>query len=236
MLKDVLAKRYTAKHWDHDRPIEQSKIDYILDCAYLSPSKMAAHLHKIILITDSPEGKKIKEWLYYGHTWHNNGKQGEENPRTITGFNGQYIAPIVIAWLNPKQCQEKTTVTYNGVETNVNLPTFTQRQNDIFLSSMCTMIAAEEQDLNTGFGSCHDHSAVAEHLGFPDYECPITVGIGYAKDMSEMEEKYGVLIPIFDPSDPTKQIGVDATNFQAHRTDNPNKQNTPTKESMIVTI
>jgi nitroreductase len=236
MLKDVLEKRYTAKHWDYDKPIEQSKIDYIIDCAYLSPSKMAAHLHKIVVITDSIEGKKIKEWLYYGHTWHNNGKQGNEDSNAVTGFNGQYTAPVVIAWLNPIHGKENVIIEYNGVPTNVNLPNFGQRQNDIFLSSMCAVIAAEEQGLNTGFGSCHSHVDVAEKLGFPEYQCPIVVGIGYAKDMSSIEEKYGILIPIFDPTDPTRQIGVDSTNFQAWRNDNPNRNNTPPKESMIVTI
>ena len=235
MLRDVLSKRFTAKHWD-DRPVDQLLINYILDCVYLAPSKMAAHLHKIIVLTDSPEGKKIKQWLYYGHTWHNNGQQGIEDTDTITGFNGQYIAPIVLAWLNPKSTPESTSVVYNGVTTNVNLPSFEQRQNDIFLSSMCAMIAAEEQGLNTGFGSCHDHQQVADKLGFFDFKCPIIVGIGYAKDMSDVEHIDGNLIAIFDPVNPTKQIGIDATNCFPGGIESPNRRNKPPKESMIVTI
>jgi nitroreductase len=235
MLRDVLSKRFTAKHWE-DKSVDQSLLNYILDCTYLAPSKMAAHLHKIVVLTDSTAGKEIKNWLYYGHTWHNDGSKSKGTYSNTTGFNGQYIAPIVLVWLNPVNCADSTTVTYNGIPTNVNLPSFVQRQNDIFLSSMCAMLAAEEQGLNTGFGSCHDHKDVAIRLGFPDHQCPIVVGIGYAKDMSEVEAEYGVLIPVFDPDNPSIQIGIDATNFEAHRTDNPNKQNTPLKESMIITI
>ena len=202
----------------------------------MAPSKMAAHLHTCVVITDSAEGKKIKDWLFYEETWHSNGTVGVDNQNTVRGYNGQYHAPVVIAWLNPKTAPKNVTIVYNGIPTNVNRPDFQQRHNDIFLSSMAAVLAAEEQGLNTGFGSCHDHASLAEKLGFPDHECPIVVGVGYAKDMTELEQEHGVLIPIYDQSNREHILGYDATNFVIGHTGNQNRNEKPEKSTIMVTI
>ena len=235
-LLDVLKKRFTTKHWDRSKTVSNDQLDYITDCIYMAPSKMAAHLHKCVVITDSVEGKKIKDWLFYEETWHSNGTVGVDNQNTVRGYNGQYHAPVVIAWLNPKTAPKSVTIVYDGIPTNVNRPDFQQRHNDIFLSSMVAVLAAEEQGLNTGFGSCHDHASLAEKLGFPDHECPIVVGVGYAKDMTELEQEHGVLIPIFDPSNQEHILGYDATNFVIGHTGNQNRNEKPEKSTIMVTI
>lgn len=235
-LLDVLKKRFTTKHWDHSKVISNEQLEYITECIYMAPSKMAAHLHKCVIITDSEEGKKIKDWLFYEETWHSNGKLGVDNQDTSRGYNGQYHAPVVIAWLNPTTTPDKVTIVYDGIPTNVNLPSFQQRHNDIFISTMAAIIAGEEQGLNTGFGSCHDHKSVAEKLGFPDYECPIVVGFGYAKDMALLEQEHGVLIPIFDPHDQEHILGYDATNFVIGHTGNQNRNEKPEKNTIMFTI
>ena len=97
-LLDILKKRFTTKHWDCNKSVSNDQIEYITDCIYMAPSKMAAHLHKCVVITDSEEGKKIKDWLFYEETWHSDGKLGVDNQDTVRGYNGQYHAPVVIAW------------------------------------------------------------------------------------------------------------------------------------------
>ena len=235
-LLDILKKRFTTKHWDCNKSVSNDQIEYITDCIYMAPSKMAAHLHKCVVITDSEEGKKIKDWLFYEETWHSDGKLGVDNQDTVRGYNGQYHAPVVIAWLNPTISPESVTIVYDGIPTNVNRPSFQQRQNDIFISTMAAILAGEEQGLNTGFGSCHDHKLVAEKLGFPDHECPIIVGFGYAKDMTELEKEHGVLIPIFDPNNADHILGYDATNFVIGHTGNQNRNEKPEKNKIMVTI
>jgi len=234
MLKDVLSKRFTAKHWDLEKNIEQSKIDYIIDCAYLAPSKLAARLHKIVVLTNSPKATEIKSWLFYQHTHTTDGIRAKEKGTSLKMFNGQYRAPVLLAWLNPVDLPNRIEREYGGELMSVNTPDFRQRQNDIFISAMCCVAAAGEQDLNTGFGSCHSHVEVAEKLGFAGYVCPIMVGIGYAKDMRNEESEHGVLIPIVDHMSAT--IGFDASNITADRDASPNRKFTQPIASMIITI
>lgn len=234
MLKDVLLNRFTAKHWK-SKEVEQSKIDYILDCAYLAPSKIAARSHKIVVLTESSEAKKIKNWLYYKHTHNTRGiKELYGEGTSLKKFNGQYRAPLICAWLNPVDSPEREERTYKGEKMYVKLPDYRERQDDICVSSMCAVAAAEEQGLNTGFGSCHNPEKVAKKLGFPDYECPIVVGIGYAKDTTEEESKEGIIIPITDDKD--KVIGFDIANITADRDSALNRGYTPSQENIIVTI
>jgi nitroreductase len=235
-LLNALKRRFTTKHWDHSKAITPDQLEYITDCIYMAPSKMAAHLHKCVIITDSEEGKKLKDWLFYEDTWHSNGTVGIDNPTTVRGYNGQYRAPVVIAWLNPKTAPVSVTMIYNGIPTNVNRPNFQQRSNDIFISTMAAIAGAEEQGINTGFGSCHDPKSIAEKLGFPDYECPIVVGFGYAKDMTELEKMHGTLIPILDPIDQNRILGYDATNLVIGHTGAENRNLKPEKIETIVTI
>jgi hypothetical protein len=236
MLHDVLSKRFTAKHWDINRIVEQSTIDYVVDCTYLAPSKLAARLHKIIILTETPKAKEIKNWLFYNHTHTTDGIRSNKESESVKMFNGQYLAPVVLAWLNPINLPERIERNYGAKTLLVNNPGFIQRHNDIFISSMCAVAAAEEQELNTGFGSCHDHIEVANRLGFDGYECPIIVGIGYAKNMDAEEYKHGILIPIFDPDNCNIIIGYDASNITADRDASPNRNYTQSKENMITTI
>jgi nitroreductase len=234
MLKDVLLNRFTAKHWE-SKEVEQSKIDYILDCAYLAPSKIAARSHKIVVLTESSEAKKIKDWLYYKHTHNTKGiKELHGEDTSLKKFNGQYNAPLILAWLNPINFPERAERIREGIKSYVKLPDIAERQDDICISSMCAMAAAEEQGLNTGFGSCHNPEKVAKKLGFSDYECPIVVGIGYARDTTEEESKHGFIIPISDNKD--KVIGFDIANITADNDTALNRGYTPSQQSTIVTI
>ena len=38
MLKELLSNRFTAKWWS-EKTVEEDKLQYVLDCTYLSPSK-----------------------------------------------------------------------------------------------------------------------------------------------------------------------------------------------------
>jgi nitroreductase len=231
----MLSTRFTCKHWE-DIPVPDHLIEYIADCAYLAPSKLGCREFLTVLITDSPRGKEIKNWLYYGHTYHAKGDRGRTDTDSPRGYNGQYLAPLVVAWLNPFGQDGKTLIKSGDVLLEANLPDHSVRKNDIFISSMCAMMAAEEQGLNTGFGSCHDNLEVAKMLGFEGYDCPIMIGVGYAKDMTKEEEKHGVLIPVYDTEDPSVQIGYDATNFQQGHPGCVNRINRRPKNSVTFTI
>jgi hypothetical protein len=233
MIKDLLSKRFNAKHWDRSRQISQEKIDYITDCLHKAPSKMSMLDYKVVLITDSRAGIEIKKWLFYEHTWNFNGERAPEefDSEGHRDYNGQYRAPILLAWLNPTDSASEGIV--NGER--VVFPNFRMRQNNIFISNSIAMLAAEEQGLNTGFGSCHDNNEVATRLGFPGYSCPIVLGIGYALDMSEDIANENYKISIKDPNEPNRFLGTCLVNLPAHYK-KPNRLLRSPKEELITVV
>jgi len=233
MIKDILSKRFNAKHWDYSKEISPAIVDYVTDCIHKAPSKMSVLDYKVVLITDSQQGVEIKNWLFYEHTWNFNGDRAFNKLQSEghRDYNGQYRAPILIAWLNPSNSPADGIV--NGER--VVFPGIRMRQNNIFISNAIAMLAAEEQGLNTGFGSCHDHSEVAAKLGFPDYTCPIVLGIGYGADMTDDLNNQRYKIPVTDPTDQNKLLGTCLVNLPAHYK-KPNRLLRSSKEQLITTI
>jgi hypothetical protein len=237
MIYDVLTKRFNTKHWDDSIEIPQQTIDYITDCLLKSPYKMAMIGYKIAFITNTENGRDIKNWLFYDHTWNSNGvRAGRHTAEEVENngrrdYNGQYQAPLLIAWLNPKDSHKFGEM--NGQQ--VVFPNFTDRQNNIFISNTIAMLAAEESGLNTGFGSCHDHDEVALRLGFAGYSCPIVLGVGYAKDMSKDIENMNIFLPVSDPSNISESLGTCFVNLPAHYP-KPIRTMRPSKEELIIKI
>ena len=232
-LRNILSKRFTCKHWDFSAPVNKSNLDYVLDCVYLAPSKMAYHRHKIVILTDTAEAQAIKDWLFYEHTWNSNGDRANPLPTDMIDYNGQYMAPVVLLWLNQEKDFPKHSVTFENNTFEVDPPGYVQRQNDIFISATVAMLAAEEKGLNTGFGSCHDHIEVAKKLGYEGYRCPIALGIGKAKDTTQEESLHGMLLPVYDKDD--NKVGTSLANIKAHR-HYPDRENKQSKQDMFKII
>lgn len=230
MIKDILTKRFNTKHWDRSKEISTEIVTYITDCLHKAPSKMSVLDYKVVLITDSPEGLKLKNWLFHEHTWNHNGGRAPVNSPNDgkRDYNGQYLAPILIAWLNPIERPHEGIVNGNRVI----FPDFTMRQNNIFISNAIAMMAAEEQGLNTAFGSCHDHHEIPKKLGFDGYVCPIVLGIGYATDMTDDLINGRFKIPVLDNDDQNKVLGTCLVNLPAQY-DKPNRLLRPAKDELI---
>lgn len=166
MLKDHLKKRFTAKWWD-DKEVEQEKLQNVLEAAYLSPSKQGTYRYKVIVITNSENGKSFKKWLYEENSWCYEGvrgKQGQGKKR----YNGQVLAPVVLAYLIYHQDQSDLE----------DLPL--KNHIDTIVNATVAMCAAEEQGLSTGFNSTVDGLSISRKLGYPDTICTVLLGIGYA--------------------------------------------------------
>jgi nitroreductase len=194
-IKQLLSERYTTKLWQ-DTPVSDAQLDYVLQCAYLAPSKMAHHSHKIVAITNSVQGKAIKDWLFYEHTWAWDGHPAYDIPvghqsDEDRDYNGQYRAPVVLIWLSELKNARRVTVQkqiHNQLlQYNVSTPDADQQRNDIYISATTAMLAAEEQGLRTGYGVCHHHKMVAEHLGMPSYHAVVAMGMGYATISTHLE-------------------------------------------------
>ena len=158
MLKNNLLGRFTAKWWD-DRKVDESDLQYILECAYLAPSKQGRYNFNIYVFGDDDRSQNFKRWLYYENTYcldKVRGKTGEGLKR----YNGQVLAPIVLLWVAHD----------NGHET----------RDDCLISASVAMCASLEKNLQTGLTGCIGPEEIAAKLSISTV--PITcLGIGYAE-------------------------------------------------------
>ena len=166
MLKELLKHRFTAKWWDNT-PVEQEKIDAVLEAVYLSPSKQGMYRYQVFVITDSAEGKEFKQWLYEHNTWCFEGarlKSGDGDRR----FNGQVLAPVLFLFMSNKE-------TNNELE-DLNL----RNHTDAVIAATVAMCAAQELGLATGFNATFGSKEIEKKLNRPDLRCNMMLGVGYA--------------------------------------------------------
>ncbi len=170
MLKDLLEKRFTAKHWSNN-PVDKEKLDYVLDCAYLSPSKRSSYDYEILVLDNNPKAKEIKDWIYWENSWC---YKGERAPEGVDGtpdrrYNGQCQAPVVLIW---QGIMEK--VSYSRYTPRIDEPDLCR---DMAVSASIAMMAAEEVGLHTGIQSCFEEVALTNKLGKKGFSYLI-LGIG----------------------------------------------------------
>ena len=207
MLKELLSNRFTAKWWS-EKPVEKDKLQYVLDCTYLSPSKNGKYKYEIFVLGDNEKSNEIKQWLYWENTYCIDGERIKEGPIGNRRYNGQLLAPIVLVW----------------VANNKDKETF----NDCMVSSTISMLAAEEQGLQTGFNGCLGELAVAEKLGRVNRYGMMSLGLGYIDKMDG--EDTSIQREVF--KDGVKH-GFDYGNVIPDVTRGPNRTNKPTIDSLI---
>jgi len=213
MLIDLLSRRFNTKNWDHTKLVTDQQIDYILECLDISPVKTAFPGYEIIALTDSEEGRKLKNWLFYDHSWTSNGNRliDSGNDRD---YKGQYLAPLVLCFFNNCNTPHRGLIPGGYGMQETNLPSEDHRDANIYMSCMTAILAVEELGLNSGISTCHDVFEVAEHFGMPGYKCTIALGIGYAIDQTEILKQDGWYTNVIDPETNNK-LGNLVINFPA---------------------
>jgi len=156
MLKELLEKRTTTKWWS-DKPVEKDKLDYVLNCIRRTPSKQLKYNFKVLIFDESKKCKDIKDWLYWEHTCCFNKIRGAKG-EGLRRYNGQVLAPIVLAWASEKDDLEVI--------------------EDIMVSSTTALLAAEEVGLNTGFNGCLESKELGQKVG--ESHVHMLLGLGYA--------------------------------------------------------
>jgi hypothetical protein len=214
MLLDYLQNRYTAKWWQ-DRPLDLDKLDAIIKCAYLAPSKQGNYDFEIVVLTDSPAGKEFKQWLYWDNTAcldKVRGKPGEGLRR----YNGQVMAPVVMIWLAKKFDQAVND--YNENE-------FLRTNNDCIISATIAMCQAEELGVNTGFCGCVGGREIADRLSKPNSTAIVSMGFGYATshDTSQIMKVYNDNI----------EMGFDLANHHSSIRSIPTRIKRPDIDTMV---
>lgn len=211
MLKEHLKRRFTAKWWD-PKPVEQEKINAVLEAAYLAPSKQGVYRYEILVITDSDEGHRFKKWLYEENTWCFEGaltKDGADDKR----FNGQVLAPILLVYLSKKEKK-------NDIE-DLNL----RNHIDTVVSATTAMCAAEELGLSTGFNATFNGDAVSKYLNRSDVVCTMMLGFGYAT--ADQRVRRGIY------NENGNRIGYDYSNTDPELKIDINRTNKPAFEELI---
>lgn len=212
MLKDILKNRFTAKWWNATA-VEQEKLTDILECAYLAPSKQGKFNYKIMVLTDSPAARNIKEYLYWEDTYCLDKVRAKKGPG-LKRYNGQVIAPVVLLWLGENQ-HGRNPLGENEAQ---------RIKDDAIVSATMAMCAAEELGLNTGFNGCISAKEIADKLNEPNYIGLIAVGIGYATPDALQGRKV---------SKDGVEVGFDLSNTNPTIRKYENRKFRPTREKMI---
>lgn len=166
MLKDLLSNRYTAKWWSDDS-VDSEKLQYILDCTYLSPSKNGKWNYEVFVLGNNEKSISIKEWLYWENSYCIDGERLKEGPIGNRRYNGQITAPIVLVWVTKDRNNEMF--------------------NDCMVSSTIAMMAAQEQGLQTGFNACQGQKDLAKKLNREESYAYISLGIGYIDNVDGVD-------------------------------------------------
>tara|TARA_B100000902_G_scaffold241168_1_gene228413 strand:+ start:339 stop:932 length:594 start_codon:yes stop_codon:yes gene_type:complete len=156
MLKELLKNRVTTKWWS-DKQVEKDKLDYVLECIRRAPSKQLKYNFKVLVFDETKPCKDIKDWLYWEHTCCLNKIRGAKG-KGLRRYNGQVLAPIVLAWASEKDDLEVI--------------------EDIMVSSTTALLSAEEVGLNTGFNGCLEPKELGQKVGEPYVH--MLLGLGYA--------------------------------------------------------
>lgn len=213
MLIDLLKSRFTTKNWDYSKQVSKTQIEYVLECLNLSPVKTCFPGYELIVLTDSEEGKKLKNWLFYEHTWTSNGYRGVDSGK-VRDYKGQYMAPYVFCFFNNLGVPDRGLIPGGEGIQETNLPSEDHRDANIFMSCMTAILAAEDVGLNSGITTCHDVKEVSIKFGLPNHKCPIALGIGYAQDQMELLENDGWYTDVLDPIT-NEKLGNLTANFPA---------------------
>ena len=238
-IKNWLENRYTTTIWDSKVP-DSTDIEYIKKCAYLAPSKQCYGASKLLLLTESDKAKEIKSWLrdeennYLLNVVH---KGKEKNMHFHTG---QYAAPILLVWLLEDDYEKHPVVNILDKDTTfvLNSPSRQERICDCHISATCAMLGATEIGLNTGFASCNliNQPNVKEKLNIEGHSAVITLGIGFAKDTSDMPKWAGCLVPSVEDPSAVDEFDAVMDNMSHNKPIQPQRLNKVNYEDFILTI
>jgi nitroreductase len=213
-LHNHLSKRITTKWWD-DTPVEDYKLETILEAAYQAPSKQGKHEFEIYILSDSLEGRDFKEWLF----WENTACLGKVRAAPGPGlrrYNGQVLAPIVMVWLtNRYQVADRNNYGEND---------FNRTRDDCIISATMALCQAEELGVRTGFCGTIGPVEIAQRLGRPNMIASIVVGFGYAQEENIKVKK------VFKDG---VEMGFDLANLTHTSRELPNRISRPPKYNII---
>lgn len=220
---DVLRKRVTQRAFDKT-PLPQNHIDIILEAACSGPTKQRMYPYRIIALTNSINGLRLKNEIFL-----NSFINIPVKKHLLTAK-----APLLLVWvgimlpdnrnmkiLNNNNTLREVSKSFDISKLSDNeLKVIKDRvQIDCIISSTLALVTAEDLGYKTAFTACFDPEQATRILNLNSNEFPcIFLSVGKYIDVSKMQRmpviKNGVAIGFTDPrsfSEPPKLTKDDLT-------------------------
>jgi nitroreductase len=169
-LLELVKKRQSDRNYDALRPVEQEKLDYILEVARLAPSACNAQPWKFIVVTD-PELKKQTAAAIAD--------------RTLGMNHFAYQAPVHIILVEENA---NFTSKAGGLVKQKHFP-----DTDLGIAAAHITLAAAEQGLGSCIVGWFDEKKLRKLLGIPASKRPMfVITLGYSTQTTREKKRKGL--------------------------------------------
>tara|TARA_B100000575_G_C23086690_1_gene626316 strand:- start:306 stop:1025 length:720 start_codon:yes stop_codon:yes gene_type:complete len=191
----LLANRYTAKKWN-DKPVSQQQTQAIMDAIQWTPIKSMAHPYKVWAITDSENGKSIKQMIYDEVAIAEpltNSISTER--RRISGEkivkNKQVLAPLLLLFWSydygKSAGYEYDEEQMEIIEDQINGSYEGHSRDPIAMAGMNAVLTAESMGLQTAYCKCFNdaHQQLFDRVGISNHNykgLELMICIGHSDD------------------------------------------------------
>lgn len=152
---ELAKNRYSERFYD-SRPIEQKKLDRIIEAGRIAPTARNLQPQHFYIIRSQDALAKLK---------------------TVTKFH--YNAPTMIL-----VCYDINKVWKTNIDHN--FPNYNSGEQDASIAAVSMMFAAEEQGVHTIWVRDFDSKTAAETFGLPDHMMPVMLlGLGYPNEKAK---------------------------------------------------
>ena len=180
----LLANRFTSKRFD-TTPVPEKHMKEIMDSIQWTPCKGAVQTFKVWAITDSSEGKDLKQTIYK-EVATTSPLKAKELLGEVT--NPQVLAPLVLVFWSYRYGEEDGYIGYDLeqkeiVDGQINSNYDGHNTDPIAMAAMNAILTAESLGLNTAYCKCFNEPGAKKLLaGNKDKnykQLELMVGIGY---------------------------------------------------------
>lgn len=180
-IHDLMKSRYTVRTFK-PQDLKKGHLDQILGAGLLAPSKNKIFPYRIIVLTNSRKGKRLKRELWSKHTiCYHCSEAGDKIEQRI---NSILTAPVnLVFFLDPKP---------EAIEKEEDLSKIRNRlifraARDAMISAAAMMLQAEQLGYGTAFTGVHySMNKFKKQLKVPlDNKYLVTLSIGYRKEPSK---------------------------------------------------
>ena len=172
----LLQNRSTTRFWDYDKPILESKVEYIKQCIQLTPTCNNECWYTVYFVTNRSIITQLVHdvtYCYEGEIPDGTSKVGYPIPKEhahnpmMKRLNGQVNAPLVLVFASSQDSP------HDG------------RVQSHFAASIA-MLAAHAQGLQTGLNNCFDIEHANSVLGIKGWDTRLMMGVGYRDHYSDV--------------------------------------------------